>query len=72
MEILNFKDLGDTGVVSDCTLGVNLVIDILFYVASGTSPLYRILKQSGPLVMEILHFEHLGDMSVIWLRTQLF
>ena len=54
MEILNFKDLGDTGVVSDCTLGVNLVIDVLFYVASGTSHLYRILKQSGPLVMEMI------------------
>ena len=22
--------------------------------------------------MEILHFEDLGDMSVVWLRTQLF
>ena len=42
MEIFNFKDLGDTSVVSDCTLGVNLVIDILFYVATGTSPLYTI------------------------------
>ena len=42
MEILNFNDLGDTSVVSDWTLGVNLVIDILCYVASGTSPLYTI------------------------------
>ena len=41
MEILHFKELGDTSVVSECSLGVNLVIDI-FYVASGTSPLYKI------------------------------
>ena len=65
MEILNFKDLGDTSVVSDCTLGVNLVIDILFYVATGTSRLYTIWKQSGPLVMEILHFEHLAANAVV-------
>ena len=36
MEILHFKDLGDTSVVSECSLGVNLVIDNFFYVASGT------------------------------------
>ena len=28
MEILHFEDLGDTSVVSECSLGVNLVIDI--------------------------------------------
>ena len=28
MEILDFEDLGDTSVVSECSLGVNLVIDI--------------------------------------------
>ena len=27
MEILNFEDLGDTSVVSECSLGVNLIID---------------------------------------------
>ena len=27
MEILHFKDLGDTSVVSECSLGVSLVID---------------------------------------------
>ena len=27
MEILHFDDLGDTSVVSECRLGVNLVID---------------------------------------------
>ena len=26
----------------------------------------------GPLFMEILHFEDLGDTNVVWLRTQLF
>ena len=46
MEILHFEDLGDTSVVSECSLGVNLVIDNFFYVASGTSPLYEIWKQS--------------------------
>ena len=42
MEILHFQDLGDTSVVSGCSLGVNLVIVNLYYVASGTSPLYKI------------------------------
>ena len=44
MEILHFEDLGDTSVVSECSLGVNLVIDIFLYVASGTgtSPLHKI------------------------------
>ena len=46
MEILQFEDLGDTSVVSECSLGVNLVIDIFVYVASDSSPLYKILKQS--------------------------
>ena len=46
MEILYFEDLGDTRVVSECSLGVNLVIDNFMYVASGTSPLYTIWKQS--------------------------
>ena len=27
MEILHFKDLGDTSIVSECSLGVNLVLD---------------------------------------------
>ena len=42
MEILHFEDLGDTSVVSECSLGVNLVIDNFFYVASDSSPLYKI------------------------------
>ena len=42
MEILHFKDLGDTSVISEYSLGVNLVIDNLCYVASGSSPLYKI------------------------------
>ena len=42
MEILHFEDLGDTSVISECSLGVNLVADIYIYVASGTSPLYKI------------------------------
>ena len=42
MKILHFEDLGDTSVVIECSLGVNLVIDILFYVASDSSPRYKI------------------------------
>ena len=75
MEILHFEDLGDTSVINECSLGANLVIDIFFYVASGASPRYKIWKQSDYyFIMEIhvLHFEDLGDTSVIWLRTQLF
>ena len=30
MDILHFKDLGDTRIVSECSLGVNLVIDNYF------------------------------------------
>ena len=30
MEILNFEDLGDTSVVCECSLGINLVIDNCF------------------------------------------
>ena len=46
MEILHFKDLGDTSVISESSLGVNLVIDNILYVASDTSPLYKIGNQS--------------------------
>ena len=46
MEILHFENLGDKSVVSECSLGVNLVTDNFFDVASGTSPLYKIGKQS--------------------------
>ena len=42
MDILHFEDLGDTSVVSECSLGVNLFNDNFFHVASGTSPLYTI------------------------------
>ena len=45
MEILHFKDLGVTSVISECSLGVNLVIDTFFDIVSATSPLYKIWKQ---------------------------
>ena len=48
MEILHVEYLGDTSFVSECSLGVNLVIDQFVYVASGTSP----------------HFEDLGRLAV--------
>ena len=38
MDILQLEDLGDTSVISECSLGVNLVIDNFFYVASDSSP----------------------------------
>ena len=41
MEILHLKDLGVKKVVSECSLGVNLVRDH-FCIASDTSPLYKI------------------------------
>ena len=44
MDILHLKDLGDTSVVSECSLGVNLVIDKFVYVVSDT---YCILKIWG-------------------------
>ena len=42
MEISHFKDLGDTSVVSECSLGVNLVIDNLFDVVLDISFLSKI------------------------------
>ena len=42
MEILHFKDLGDTNVISECSLGVNLVIDNFFDEASDILPLFKI------------------------------
>ena len=42
MEILHIKDLGDTSVVSKCSLGINLVIDFFCDAASDTLPLYEI------------------------------
>ena len=71
MEILEFEDLGDTSVISECSLGVNLVIDIFFMKLQILHVCIK-LKAIGPLLMEILHLEDLGDTSVVWLRTQLF
>ena len=42
MKILHFEDLGDTTVISECSVGDNLVIDKFCYVAAGTSPMYTI------------------------------
>ena len=42
VKVVPLRDLEDTSVVSECSLGVNLVIDNLLYVASCTSPLYTI------------------------------
>ena len=60
MEILYIEDLGDTSVISECSLGVNLVIDNFFYVASGTSPLYKIWKQSDHISYGDIAFWRFG------------
>ena len=38
MEILHLEDLGDTSVINECSLGINLVM----YVALDTSPTNKI------------------------------
>ena len=65
MEILHFKDLGDTSVISECSLGVNLVSDHFLCSFRYFTSVYN-LKAIGPLLMEeILHFEDLWDTSVV-------
>ena len=59
MEILHLKDLGDTSVISECSLGVNLVIDFFLLCSFRYFNSVWNLKAIGPLVMEILHFEDL-------------
>ena len=73
MEILHFEDLGDTSVVSECNLGVNLVIDnfLSTFRYMYFTYVYN-LKAIGQLLMEILHFYYLGDTRVVWPRAQLF
>ena len=39
---ISFKYLGDTSVISQCSFGVNLVIDFFLYLVSDISPLYKI------------------------------
>ena len=60
MEILHFEDLGDTSVISECSLGVNLVIDNYCYVASDSSPLYKICKQSDHYLWRYLSLKIWG------------
>ena len=73
MDILHFEDLGDISVVSDCSLGVNLVIDNLLSTFRYFTYVYN-LKAIGQLLMDILHFYYmyLGDTRVVWPRAQLF
>ena len=50
MEILHLKDLGDTSVISECSLGVNLVIDNfvdIVDVSSGNSPANAVVLVLG-------------------------
>ena len=46
MDIWHLKDLGDTSVISECSLGVTLVIGNLFNIVSNTSPMCTISEQS--------------------------
>ena len=64
MDILHLKDLGPTSVISECSLGLNLVIDNFYDVVSSTSSVSN-LKANRLLLMEKLHFENLGDTSVV-------
>ena len=41
MDILYFKELGDTECCHECSLGVYLFIDHLLYVKSNDLPLYQ-------------------------------
>ena len=61
MEILHFEDLGDASVISECSLGVNLVIDNIFLCSFRYFTSVYNLKAIRLLLMEILHFEDLGD-----------
>ena len=72
MEISQFEDLGDTSVVSECSLGVNLVIDIFFMQLQILHLCIKFGKQPDYYLWSYCIFEDLGDMSVVWLRTQLF
>ena len=56
----------------ECSLCVNLVIDNFLVCSFRYFTSVYNLKAMGLLVMEILHFEDLGDTGVVWLRTQLF
>ena len=63
MEILHLKDLGGGGYKSinnECSLGVNLVRLLFLCSFRYFTSVYN-LKAIGPLLMEILHFEDLGD-----------
>ena len=75
MEILYFKELGDTEslvmnavwvfICYECSLGVYLVIDNFVFIPFNVLPLYYILKQSYNWFIEILHFKDLGDTEMV-------
>ena len=63
MDILHFKELGDTESV--VTNAVYLVNDIFVYVPSGALYPLSNFKAIGQLVMEILHLKDLGDTASV-------
>ena len=74
MEILHFKDLGDTSVISECSLSVNLVIDNFSDVASDTLPLYKIWKQSDHYLWRYYILKiwgiHVSSANAAWVLIQ--
>ena len=67
-EIFHFNDLGETSVISECSLGVNLVIGSFLYVVSDTSPLYKIWKQSDHYLWRycILKIWQVSSANAVW------
>ena len=65
MEILHFEDLGDTSVVSECSLGVNLVIENFILCSFRYFTSVYNLKAIRSLLVVILYLEDLGDTSVV-------
>ena len=41
LEILHFKDLGDTSVISECSLGANLVIEVAADAAADAAAMVK-------------------------------
>ena len=65
MEILHFKELGDTECCHKCSLCVDLVIDNFVCTFWWVTPVSN-FKANGQLAMEIWHFKNLGNtVSVI-------
>ena len=65
MEILHFKELGDTECCHECSLCVYLVIDNFIWCTFWCFTPVSNLKAIGQLVMEILHLKDLGNTASV-------